>query len=386
VSEAVASSLLTEKTSVSYPDAARNAGIQGIVVLKVTVGETGEVKNVTVDSGDPLLAQAAVDAVKQWKYKPYTVDGSPVQMETLVTLNFHFSAPEHVTPPLGSFMNGTYRNEFFDINYPLSHDWVRETGIVQKRLSETGRPPGSYVLLAAVHIPQKTDTFEIDSSFVLSVVERANRNCEQYVQAIANELQSQKVAQQKGATARFAVPGHDYYRADFEFREPPTYRALVCTQTRDHILQWNIVAKSKGGVETAFSTLSSIGATNSQTVATENATTDSALQPGAPSKAKPTRVRVAQGITTTLLIKKVQPVYPPQARFAHIQGSVILSAVIDKNGDVGDLELLEGPMGLAVSAVIAVRQWKYRPYLLNGEPVEVLTQITVNYTLSDRFQ
>ena len=59
-----------------------------------------------------------------------------------------------------------------------------------------------------------------------------------------------------------------------------------------------------------------------------------------------------------------------------------MSAVINKNGDVVDLEALDGPIELVVSAVNAVRQWKYRPYLLNGEPVEVMTQITVNYTLA----
>jgi protein TonB len=59
-----------------------------------------------------------------------------------------------------------------------------------------------------------------------------------------------------------------------------------------------------------------------------------------------------------------------------------MSAVISKSGDVVDLEVLDGPIELAVSAVNAVRQWKYRPYVLNGVPVEVRTQITVNYVLS----
>ena len=59
-----------------------------------------------------------------------------------------------------------------------------------------------------------------------------------------------------------------------------------------------------------------------------------------------------------------------------------MSAVISQNGEIVDLEVLDGPIELAVSAVNAVRQWKYRPYILNGEPVEVHTTITVNYVLS----
>jgi TonB family protein len=81
------------------------------------------------------------------------------------------------------------------------------------------------------------------------------------------------------------------------------------------------------------------------------------------------------------LIKKVAPIYPEEARRAHIQGTVVRQAEIDKAGDITDLELLDGPIELAGSAVAAVRQWKYRPYLLLGQPVAVRTQIVVNYQL-----
>ncbi len=83
-----------------------------------------------------------------------------------------------------------------------------------------------------------------------------------------------------------------------------------------------------------------------------------------------------------MLIKKVTPVYPTDAKYAHIQGTVRLRAVINKTGDVVDLEVMSGPIELVVSAVNAVRKWKYRPYLLMGEPVAVQTEIVVNYALS----
>jgi TonB family protein len=162
-------------------------------VLKLVVSETGEVKEVSVVSGDPLLAQAAADAVRQWKYRPYTVDGAPVEMETQLGINFHLKMPEHTPPPLGTFRDGVYSNEFFDLDYPLSHDWVRETEAMRKRLGSGAQPPaGMYVLVAAVHIPQQTTSLEADSSFVLSAIASGGRSCEQYLKGLADSLSSQK--------------------------------------------------------------------------------------------------------------------------------------------------------------------------------------------------
>lgn len=96
----------------------------------------------------------------------------------------------------------------------------------------------------------------------------------------------------------------------------------------------------------------------------------------------PQRVRVSQGVTTGLLIHKVQPVYPPLAKAARVQGEVLLKAIIDKQGTIQDLQLVSGHPMLVPSAIEAVKQWRYRPYLLNGQPVEVETTITVIFTLA----
>ncbi len=97
---------------------------------------------------------------------------------------------------------------------------------------------------------------------------------------------------------------------------------------------------------------------------------------------RPQRVRVSQGVTQGLLVKKVQPKYPKEARKKHVEGSVLLKALISKTGDIKDLSVISGDDRLVPSAVKAVKQWKYKPYLLLGQPVEVETQITVNYQLS----
>lgn len=81
------------------------------------------------------------------------------------------------------------------------------------------------------------------------------------------------------------------------------------------------------------------------------------------------------------LIYRVQPQYPTLARQARVQGTVVLHAVISREGRIRDLQFLSGHPMLASAAIDAVRQWRYRPYILNGEPVEVETEITVNFTL-----
>jgi len=96
----------------------------------------------------------------------------------------------------------------------------------------------------------------------------------------------------------------------------------------------------------------------------------------------PQRVRISQGVTKGLLVQKIEPQYPPLARAARVQGEVVLSAVIDGNGQINNLQLVSGHPMLVQAAIAAVKQWRYKPYLLNGQPVEVETTITVIFSLS----
>jgi protein TonB len=96
----------------------------------------------------------------------------------------------------------------------------------------------------------------------------------------------------------------------------------------------------------------------------------------------PQRIRISAGVTRGLLIHRVEPVYPTLAKAARVQGDVVLSAVIDANGQIQNLQLVSGHPMLVPAAISAVRQWRYKPYLLNGQPVEVETTITVIFTLT----
>jgi TonB family protein len=90
---------------------------------------------------------------------------------------------------------------------------------------------------------------------------------------------------------------------------------------------------------------------------------------------------MSQGVMEGLVIAKVPPEYPPDAKAQKIQGVVVLRVVIDREGNVSQIQLISGHPLLAPAALDAVKQWKYRSYLLNGSPVDVETQIQVNFTL-----
>jgi len=96
----------------------------------------------------------------------------------------------------------------------------------------------------------------------------------------------------------------------------------------------------------------------------------------------PKRMRVPAQVAEANLIHDVPPQYPPEAGRARIEGTVVLVAVIGKDGTVQDVRVQSGLSVLAEAAIEAVKQWRYRPYLLNGEPVEVDSQITINFNLS----
>jgi TonB family protein len=215
---------LVTKVNPIYPPLARQARIQGTVILKVVINKSGDVENMQLFSGHPMLAPAAIEAVKQWQYKPYLLNGEPVEVETKVMVNFTLAG----SPPA--------------------------EGVVGD--APGGIPPGG---------------------------------------------------------------------------------------------QGGIVSSTPGDAD---------------------------------HPATPERVRVSQAVMAGLLLTKVPPQYPADAKDQRIQGVVLMKVNIDKEGNVSNIQLISGHPLLAPAAIEAVKQWKYRPYLLNGAPVEIETQIQVNFTLA----
>ena len=225
VGDHVMADQVVTKVAPVYPPLARQARIQGVVVLKAVISKSGDVESTQLISGHPMLGPSAIEAVKQWKYKPYLLNGEPVEVETNVTVNF----------------------------------------------------------------------------------------------TLADKPSSDGVA-------------------------------------------GNITLGPQGGVVSGII----------------SSTPDDQSHP-----AVPLRVRVSSGVSQALIVSKVPPEYPADAKEARIQGVVVLKVIIDKEGNVENIQLISGHPMLAPAAIEAVKQWKYKPYLLNGNPVEVDTQVTVNFTLAE---
>lgn len=196
----------------AYPSAAADEKLQGEVILKIVVSETGDVESAEIVSGHPVLAKAAVDAAKKWKFKPYFKNGKPVKASVNLPFDFAFSG---------------------------------------------------------------------------------------------NVLLNQE------------APKHD-------------------------------ASRGKDAASTGV----------------------------------PGRVRVSQGVTAGLILRKVNPMYPEEARKRRIQGTVVLAAVIGKDGRIKNLHVVSGDPMLAQSALDTVQEWRYKPYFLLGQPVEVDTTIQGNFRLS----
>jgi protein TonB len=103
--------------------------------------------------------------------------------------------------------------------------------------------------------------------------------------------------------------------------------------------------------------------------------------PPPPAPKQTQRIKLGGQVVAAKLVAQPQPVYPPLARQARIQGNVVLHAIIDKDGRVGELQVISGHPLLVQSALEAVKNWRYQPTQLNGDPVEVDTTITVSFVL-----
>jgi len=272
----------------------------------------------------------------------------------------------------------------FGLVYPLSNDWVRATQMIRKRVESADSPQNVDVLLAEVYVP-KSNLSATSPFFSLLAYRQPATDCKKNLEAMIAHSQDKK-DRPEGSVVEFSAAGRDYFRVNMAHGIGGRHQCMICTTANGHLLVWKAGAPNEKGLDAIVDTLNSITPLPQRSAAESAQSTgpkDGAAE-GAPSKpdaAQPERVKVLSGVTSGLLIKRVNPIYPADARAAYIQGTVLLQAEISKTGDITDLELVDGPIELAGSAVAAVRQWKYKPYLLMGQPVAVSTQIQVNYQL-----
>jgi protein TonB len=102
----------------------------------------------------------------------------------------------------------------------------------------------------------------------------------------------------------------------------------------------------------------------------------------APPGSKDRPIRISSGVLDRQALYKEAPIYPDDARADHVSGAVVMTTTIDDHGKVTNLSVISGPEMLREAALTAVRQWTYKPYLLNGQPVFVSSQVVVNFSLA----
>jgi protein TonB len=125
-----------------------------------------------------------------------------------------------------------------------------------------------------------------------------------------------------------------------------------------------------------------VGGTGTGTEGTGTGGKEAPVAPAPPPPPPSGPMRVGGDVKAPIVTRRVEPGYPEVARKARVAGVVVVEAVIDRHGNVDQVKVLKGlPMGLSAEAEAAVRQWKFRPGTLNGQPVDVIFSLTVNFTL-----
>jgi len=327
--------LLIRKVAPLYPPLARQARIQGTVFLKIIISKEGDVRDAQLVSGHPMLAPAAIAAVKQWKYRPYTQDGDPVEIATSVRVDFRMADDPQPKMIVG--------------------DAAGPDAAPAVSIPDTDVPE-------AVMRGQRIDKFDpvypqiaIEQGIQGTVVLKARVNLHGDVEGVSG-VEGDPVL----VAAAIEAVKHWKYKP---YLSSDGYAMPVVTNVT---FNFNLAT----------------GSVLEPAVAMPSLPKEAALA-SVPGPVRPQRVRVSAGVMQGLLRTKVDPEYPADAKAQHIQGTVRLRVNIDREGNVYRVELISGDALLEPAAINAVLEWKYRPFLLNGEAMEVESEVQVNFALAE---
>ena len=295
----------------------------------------------------------------------------------------------------GSIVRSTYVNEFLGFSYPMPQGWQIDNETVNNdgKVKAVHFPGGGLILLM---IDQHTGQ-RLFNRIVLSALDGSSMSVD--TQGFVSKFVRAQLGREGMELVRDTFPvdfaGKHFFREDY--KESNTggalYKAFVCTKFRGYFLGWTFAAGSPPELEEALKSLQRIAFVEDAANSASETRADDGIVPGShpagvigsatrSNPGQPIRVRVSQGVSQASLVTRVQPQYPDDARQALVQGSVVLRVEIDNSGNVEGLTLVSGHPMLAPAAIEAVKQWKYKPYLLNGQPIAVETQVIVAFQLS----
>lgn len=349
--ETGAASLL-HRAPIQYPPEALEKRIEGQVVLELSLNEKGLVSDARVLSGPEELRRAALQSALQWHFS----NDMSLPAKTQVTINFQL-------PPQGSPTKAEYQGRPFALG-PRARSAAAPGG---------AGAPGAAPVPSAITPLGTLRQIQIDglspaardallSRLPVHVGDTLSNDAISRVQQVVRETDEHLVtgirpSPDGTSILRIFIPGP----ASPYFEQQ---RKLAAEAARS-----GIGSGEGGGVGSGVGAGVGAGAA------------EAAAKAAASGANGPQRIRVGSLVQKTNLLQAPRPVYPPLAKQARIQGAVKLEAVISKDGAVENVTVLSGHPLLVPAALDAVKQWVYRPTLLNGNPVEVITQIDVNFTL-----
>ena len=329
------------------------------------------------------------------KYAWFSFVVSAVLFSSFAGAQSSDTAAKKPGPEDGTIVDNIYSNECLGFSLPIPAGWGITDEVVGTEARARYLPSGMLSLLVIARYRERRNRIAVTAASGAAVTAEDFVTNSVHMQINVNRQTRELVRD------AFAVDfgGKHFFRADYKQslnNGTPLYLAFVFTKFRGNIIGDILLAGSPDELEESVSSLQRISFREDEpsptcTIGPEDAPASPAIIAGVIgsalnmpqfNSARPQRVRVSQGVSTGLLVTKVPPHYPEDARQARIQGTVVLKALIDTNGDVEDLTLVSGHPLLAPAALEAVKQWKYKPYLLNGQPVKVETQIMVNFQLA----
>jgi TonB family protein len=299
----------------------------------------------------------------------------------------------------GSIANDIYTNECFGFSLAVPKGWQVNTWALGPNARARHATKGSLILL----LVEQPKEGAFGNRIVLNVNDASlfDPTVQEFVSRYARGYVSSDQERRQIVKNDYSVDygGKRFARADIKQTMSSAdvlYMALIYTKFRGYYIGEFVSAASPGELELAVSSLQQISFREDKLNSKCVMTGDDSLNSGgivggiiskpilSPSNSDiPQRVRVSEAVSTGLRVTKVEPQYPEVARTARIQGQVVLKALIDKSGSVEEVTLVSGPPMLATAAIEAVKQWKYKPYLLNDQPVKIETLITVSFPLPE---
>jgi len=305
------------------------------------------------------------------------------------------SSPDAPAYESGSIANNIYTNECLGFSLAIPDGWQVNTQFVGADGKARHTTKGTLILLMIGQQKEGSSANRValqatDASvYAPTVQEFISNNAHGQVNLDREHREMLK------DTYSVDYGGKPFSRADYKqtMSQGTMYIAFVYTKFRGYYIGETVIAGSPEGLEQSANSLQHIsfreGEPNSKCVMHGDDSSNSGVISGVISSKPPLsnsplqgRVRISQGVSIGLLLKKVSPHYPDDARQARIQGQVVVQVLIDKNGDVEKATLVSGHPSLAPAALEAVKQWKYKPYLLNNQPMAVETQVVINFSLA----